>query len=161
MKQTSLKIFVTALAIAAGFGVAEAQDRNQGRAPIDFSTLDVDGSGEIDAADLEQARENRFAEIDTDGDGQVTEAEFTAHMAARAEERAVQMFARLDADGDGTVSRDALEARDGGRRGAERLLARADTDNSGGISEAEFEAFQEKMAERRGGKGGKGGKRGG
>ena len=48
MKQTSLKIFVTALAIAAGFGVAEAQDRNQARGPIDFSTLDVDGSGEIE-----------------------------------------------------------------------------------------------------------------
>lgn len=161
MKQTNLKIFVAALAIAAGFGVAEAQERRQGPGPMDFATLDVDGSGEIDLNDFAAARESRFAEIDTNGDGQVSEAEFIAHMQARSAERATEMFTRLDADGDGVLSRDALEARGGSGRGAERMLSRADTDNSGGVSEAEFDSFREQMAERRGGKGGKGGKRGG
>ncbi len=161
MTNTSLKLGLTALLITAGFSVAEAQDRRQGPGPMDFATLDVDGSGEIDASDFDAGRANRFADIDTNNDGQITEAEFIAHMQAQAAERATEMFARLDADGDGSVSRDAIEARQGGGRGGERMIQRADTDNSGGVSAEEFDAFREQMADRRGGKGGKSGKRGG
>jgi len=52
-------------------------------------------------------RENNFAEIDADGDGAVTQDEFTAAMADRAASRAAATFNRLDADGDGILSRDA------------------------------------------------------
>ena len=65
------------------------------------------------------------------------------------------MFARLDADGDGSLSRDVLEAREGGGRMASRMIERADTDGSGGVSAEEFEAIKERMAERRSGKMGK------
>lgn len=155
MNNNTLRLALAALAITAGFGVAEAQERRGGPGPMDFATLDTDGSGEIQAQDLEAARANRFADLDTNGDGQVTEAEFISHMQAQTAKRATQMFARLDADGDGIVSRDALEARHGGGQRAERMIERADTDGSGGVNAEEFEEFREKMADRRGSKGGK------
>ena len=161
MNKTTTRILIAALALTAGFGAAEAQERRGGPGAMDFATLDTDGSGEITLEDLEAARDNRFAEMDANGDGQVSEAEFIAHSQAQASERAAEMFARLDADGDGTLSRDVLEARQGGGRMAARMIERADTDNSGGVSAEEFEAIKERMADRRGGKGGKNGKRGG
>ncbi len=155
MNKNTTRILLAALAITAGFGVAEAQDRRAGPGPMDFATLDADGNGEITLEDLDAARDNRFADMDTNGDGQVSEAEFIAHAKARAGERASEMFARLDADGDGSLSRDVLEAREGGGRMAARMIERADTDGSGGVSAEEFEAIKERMAERRGGKMGK------
>lgn len=150
MKTTNLRIAVAALAILAGIGVAQAQGRHDGpQMPMTFESLDVDGSGEIDSADLDALRLQRFAEIDTDGNGSISEDEFVAHAAARAGERAAEMFARLDADGDGVLSRDVLESRAGPEMGA-RMIERADTDGSGGVSEAEFEAMKTRMAEFRG-----------
>ena len=152
MENSTLKILVASVAIVAGAGVttAYAQDRgDHGPAPT-FEELDVDGSGEITAEDLEALRANRFGEIDANGDGSVSEAEFMAHATARAEERAAGMFARLDADGDGQLSRDVLESRQGRGMG-QRLLTRFDADNSGGVSAEEFETAKELLAERRGG----------
>ncbi len=147
---TNLKLAALIGAICLGAGIAQAQD-NRGPGPrMDFATLDADGNGEIDAADLEALRQSRFAELDADGDGMVSEEEFVAHAAARSSERAAEMFARLDADGDGMLSRDTLQSRGRGNMG-ERLLRRADTDNSGGVSEEEFDAAMERLAERRGG----------
>ena len=150
MEKSTLRLLVTALAITAGVGVAQAQDRGPRGDAMTFENLDVDGSGEITREDLDAMKSQRFAEFDADGDGSVTRDEFTAHAEARAAERAAEMFARLDADGDGVLSRDAIEGRMGGG-GGERMLARFDTDNSGGISAEEFEAAKARMAERRSG----------
>ena len=154
---TNLKLLAMIGAVGLGAGVAEAQDHRGPGPRMDFATLDADGSGEIDASDLEALRQARFAEIDTNGDGKVTQEEFVAHAAARSSERAAEMFARLDADGDGSLSRDALESRGRGNMG-ERLIQRADADGSGGVSQEEFDAAMERFAERRGG-GKHGGKR--
>ena len=161
MNTNTTRILLAALAITVGVGAADAQDRRGDNRAMDFATLDTDGSGEITLEDIEAARDNRFADLDSNGDGQVSEAEFIAHSQAQAAERASAMFARLDADGDGALSRDVLEARQGNDRMASRMIERADTDNSGGVSAEEFEAIKERMADRRGGKDGKGGKRGG
>ena len=157
MKTDTLKIaaIVSAIAvglIAASATVVEARERGAGLPGMDFSTLDVDGSGEITESDIETLRETRFAEMDSDSDGVISRAEFTAAMAARAEDRAGEMFDRLDADGDGSLSRDAIEARTEGRRNPARMLERADTDGSGGVSEEELTAMVERMKERRGGR---------
>ncbi|MDJ1017978.1 MAG: EF-hand domain-containing protein [Paracoccaceae bacterium] len=141
------RILVTTVAIVVGVGVANAQDRRGGMP--DFATLDADGSGEITAEDLSALGASRFAEIDTNGDGTVSEAEFIAKAQADAAERAAAMFARLDADGDGALSRDALESRRDRGMG-QRLIRRADTDGSGGVSEEEFSTVMERMAERGG-----------
>ena len=151
---TTWKITATALAIVMGFAAAADARGGMGERP-DFATLDVDGSGEITTTDLEALRANRFADIDADGDGSVTLEEFKAHAAAQSEERAERMFSRLDADGDGALSRDVLEntGRRGGGERMGRMIECFDTDNSGGISAEEFEAAQERMAERGGRKG--------
>ena len=163
MTTDSIKIaaLVSALAvsiIALGAGMVEARERGGGIRSMDFSTLDVDGSGEITQNDLDALRENRFAELDTNGDGAISREEFIAASVARAEERAGEMFDRLDADGDGALSRDVIESRRGGPGMASRLIERADTDGSGGVSEEEFNAAMERLAER-GGKRGGGGRR--
>ncbi len=159
MDHANLRIAVAILAIMAGTGaaIAQAEDRDRRGLP-DFEALDVDGSGEIDAADLDTLRANRFAKIDTNGDGQVDRTEFMEHTASQASERAERMFDRLDADGDGVLSRDVLEGRSGRGLG-ERMISRADADNSGGVSAEEFEAIKERMADGRRG-GGRGGKEG-
>ena len=107
MDHANLRIAAAVLAIVAGTGVAIAQSQDgDRRGPVSFETLDVDGSGEIDATDLQALRDNRFAEFDADNDGQISEAEFMARAEAQAGERATRMFERLDADGDGLLSRD-------------------------------------------------------
>lgn len=153
MEKNTVKILLASTLIVLGAGVAMAQGQRGGEGPS-FEELDVDGSGEITLEDLTTLRENRFAEIDTNGDGSVSKDEFIAHQAARSEERATAMFDRLDADGDGTLSRDVLEGRRGGGMG-ERMINRLDADDSGGISAEEFEEAKARMGERR-----KGGERG-
>jgi hypothetical protein len=152
VKHAALKIIAGTLAITAGASLAYAQGGRgpEGHPPMTFETLDVDGSGEIDPTDLEAMRAERFVTLDADGDGSVTEEEFVAQAQRDSAERAAQMFARMDADGDGVLSRDALEGR-GGREMHGRLLMRADADGSGGVNAEEFEAFQSRMAEFRGG----------
>ena len=151
---TNAKLALTALMILTGVGVAQAQGHRGGEG-MTFETLDVDGSGEITIADIDALRTQRFAEADTNGDGSISEAEFVAKAQADAGERAALMFARLDADdGDGTLSRDAVESRMG-RGISDRMISRADSDGSGGVSAEEFDAALERFAEHRG-KGGKG-----
>lgn len=156
MTNATLKIIAAAAALAAGVGIAQAQQGPgpNGEGPV-FELLDADGNGEITAEDIAAKRTERFAMLDADGNGTVTKEEFIAHAQAEAGTRAEQMFARIDVDGDGTLSRDALESRFGGGPNP-NLIARLDTDNSGGVSLEEFNAAKERMA-MRGGFGKRGG----
>lgn len=147
MDNATLKILLASALIAAGTGAAMAKGPGGGER-MNFETLDVDGSGEITAEDFATLRDNRFSAIDADGDGSVTLEEFTAAAAARSTERATQQFERLDVDGDGVLSRDTLG---GGGGMGQRMLTRLDTDDSGGVSEEEFEAAKDRMAKRRDG----------
>lgn len=144
-----MKTGLLALAMTTGASsVALAEGpRGAGMRGVDFETLDRTGDGLLTAEDVALAAEARFAAIDTDGDGQVTEAEFLAGVAARSEERAAAMFARLDADGDGVLSRDVLEARGQRGGGFERMIERFDADGDGGLSAEEFETARAEMRE--------------
>ena len=153
MTTSLLKVTGAVLAIAAGATAAFAAGGDRGmRGPVEFSTLDVDGSGEIEASDLLALRTQRITDMDTDGSGTISEAEFMASIGERAGERAGTIFERVDEDGDGAVAIEDMTNRDGRRGGGSKMIERADADGSGGVSEAEFEAFKEKMAERRDGK---------
>jgi len=99
----------------------------------------------------------QFTDLDTDGDGRISEAE----LAARAQTLAAERLAEVDADGDGTVTAEELEAqilarigeRTQGRYGTgrravdpaemantivERLLSVRDADKDGVLSGAEL-----------------------
>lgn len=110
---------------------------------------------------MEQRAATMFARLDADGDARLTPAD----RAARTDQRQDSRFARLDADGNGAISREEFAAgadqraerrsehragmgerrpgRDhagmgGPRGGAQRILARADADGDGAVTQAEF-----------------------
>ncbi len=145
-------IALVVLTGAASAAFAQASD-GPGRERMSFETFDTDGDGQITQAEVDAHRQARFAEVDTDGDNQVSRDEFLSHSARQAGDRAGRMFDRLDADGDGLLSRDLAEQRAPGRD----IVTRLDTDGDGAVSEAEFEEMRDRMAERRGGKGRHGG----
>ena len=156
-----MKTLLLTMSIAAGLGLTAMDVAAQETAPRglpDFATLDADGDGQITQAELAAQAEARFATIDTGSDGAVSAAELTAHMQAEAETRAAQMLARVDANGDGLIQPDEMQPRGGDM--AARLFDRADTDSNGTISEAEFTAMQERMANWRDNRGGRDGAHG-
>jgi Ca2+-binding EF-hand superfamily protein len=62
-------------------------------------------SGSGSSALLQQMRERMMSRLDTDGDGSITQAEFTSGRPKGASEAdAAQRFAEIDADGDGSLT---------------------------------------------------------
>lgn len=139
----------------------------RGPSDVAFSDLDADGNGEISAEEFATYKSNAIAAIDTNGDGFLSMEELAAMRAEgeadRAAKRFEKMVERIDADGDELISLEEFASMGGKRGGSDGGLPRGlDADESGGVSEEEFAAAQEKMAERgeRGGKGKRGGKNG-
>lgn len=104
-------------------------------------------------AALETRLQERFARLDADSDGAVTEAEIGAGREARSDRRGERAFEAIDTDSDGSISRAEFDAhhadRAGGerrgrrnamRRGnrGERMLSRADADSDGRLTFAEM-----------------------
>ena len=103
-----------------GAGIVEVHERQHGEraergerggrrgGPAAFlgprAELDADGDGEISRAEVEAAIAARVSAADTDGDGALDLAEFQAMISEEAGERAVRGFARLDADESDTVT---------------------------------------------------------
>jgi hypothetical protein len=126
-------------------------------------------------------RAERLAAFDTDGDGQLSDAEkdqMKAERMARREAHQAEVLAENDTDKDGTLSEaeraamrtkrvDAMFGRldadgdgkvtaaeleaTGGRRGGVRDFAEADTDGDGALTKAELEAVRGNRRVRRGG----------
>lgn len=108
------------------------------------------------AATAQPSGQDRFQQLDADGNGAITQAEFQAHAEAR--------FAKVDADGDGFVTGEELKAAGDARRAdrAAKMVERFDTDGNGSLDASELEAMGDKHGGKRGGKeGGKHGHKGG
>lgn len=134
---------------------AVAQD-GPGRGPdLVFEAIDLDGDGAVTLQEMEDARDNRFATADADGDGSLDRLELLAMAEERAEQGVDRMLERADADGDGALSAEELAGMREGRSGpsAERIFGRMDADGDGAVSRAEFDAAVARMQERRGGHG--------
>lgn len=97
---------ITVLAIVAGLVATTAQARDGG-----------------------EQREARFAQIDTNSDGQVTADELTAQAAAR--------FAAADANNDGALTVDEMKAQMQEHKNG-RMLKRFDTNEDGKLSDEEM-----------------------
>jgi len=91
-----------------------SQDEAKGLLAEKFDTIDVNGDGEIDANELELAREARKGEAkengqrliaaDTDGNRALSKDEASA----AGMEKLVEHFDKVDADGDGEISKEEM-----------------------------------------------------
>jgi Ca2+-binding EF-hand superfamily protein len=105
-----------------------------------------------------------FTKMDTNGDGSVDKAEFTAfgkQMAAKIgkADKSEEIFAKIDTDGDGKISQTENEAfasqmqamgpppgpPPGGAKSPDEMFTEMDTDGDGSIDKTEFEAFFQQM----------------
>ncbi|MGL4235643.1 EF-hand domain-containing protein [Tabrizicola sp.] len=116
--------------------MASAQD-NQIIGMI-FDRLDSDGSGDVSQAEITAAKERQFAKADTDGNGLVTEAELAAvqdrmaRLARLGSDGLAERARRLDQDGDKAVSLAEYTA-------TSPILTLIDADGNGAISRAELD----------------------
>lgn len=138
-------IRIAALATAIVLGAAAGQPATaQGLGPagrVDFAQIDADGDGQITRAEAQAYRDSRmgerFATIDRDGDGAVSREELQTAPAARF---AARMLDRFDADGNGSISEAELLAGAAARREARQgdLFDRLDGDANGVVTQEEF-----------------------
>ncbi|MBP7528992.1 MAG: EF-hand domain-containing protein [Syntrophorhabdaceae bacterium] len=128
-----------------------------------FSKIDTNGDGKHDADELAQivangpqggpGVEDILTQFDTDGDGSISESEFSAADpgasasmggagAMSTADFIKEMFGQMDENEDGTIDADELEQMAAmgpkGGPGAEELLAELDANGDGSVSEAEF-----------------------
>lgn len=138
-----------ATALALGGTGAALADRHNGGTQMrpTFDALDTDGDGEITRAEMTAHMQSRFDRADADGDGALSREELITRMMARQAERigrrADHMIDRHDADGDGHLGMQELQAR---RRGG--MMARMDLDGDGTVSRAEFDDWHSQQGDR-------------
>lgn len=123
-----------------------------------FEMLDANGDGAVTVDEVKAMQAARFAEHDANGDGLLSREEMiaaiVAEATARAEKMADRVFTWQDSDGDGLISPAEMPG-NGMRFG--RMFHRMDADGDGRVTEDEFQAVLDQMAERqdhrRGGRG--------
>ncbi len=141
-RKTGLLAAITVFAVsAAAATTALAHGDKRGPRP-EFSELDKNGDGKITAAEFAAHRTDRFAATDSNGDGSLSREELTAAAMARAksdsERRIDHMIQQRDTDGDGQISLAELPGEDRAAHFFERL----DADGDGAVSKAEMEHAQ-------------------
>lgn len=107
-----------------GFDVNRGPDGKAGIFTSAFADLDKDGNGQITEDDLMAGAEARFAGVDTDGDGAISQDELAASVAARIDER---LQGR-------DIGPGAMDAETMSARFAERLLGARDANEDGALS---------------------------
>ncbi len=145
-----------AVLLALGIALASvpimAEARGDKGPRINFEQLDTNSDGEVTQAEMDAHRNARFASADTNGDGALSKEEMLARAQEGSEDRMTRridrMIDRLDANNDGKLSQEEMQARGEGRRGD--MFERLDTDNSGGISKEEFEQAKANRKGKRG-----------
>lgn len=145
MKPTYLTaVFCSAMVVVTP-ALAQTDDKAD-KAAARFEALDTDNSGEITLEEFAARRDARFSETDANADGVLSRDELLAAAARQNEERVARMIERFDENGDAVLSKDELPE----PRRSSRRFERLDTDNSGGISLAEFQAVRGEHRGKRG-----------
>ena len=114
-------VAATGIAVTAGTGFADEREhrgrfgisqedggrdfqRGRGRGAAMIENFDTDGDGQLTQAEIDAVRADRFAEFDTDGNGELTLQEYEALWLDAMRERMVDRFQNLDNDGDAIVT---------------------------------------------------------
>ncbi|KEJ89240.1 EF-hand domain-containing protein [Sulfitobacter donghicola] len=141
---------MTALAIVAGLVATTAQARDGGEGmQARFAQIDANGDGEISAEELQAQVAARFAAADANKDGALTADEM---MAAREGKHKERLLKRFDKNGDGALSGEELDEMSkgkGGKKGdkkggrAAKHFERMDADNSGDLTLEEMQSHRD------------------
>ncbi len=114
-------VAATGIAVTAGTGWAQDRghdgqpgifendggrehQRGRGRGAAMLENFDTDGDGQLTQAEIDAVRADRFAEFDTDSNGELTLGEYEGLWLDAMRERMVDRFQGLDNDGDATVT---------------------------------------------------------
>lgn len=103
-----------------------------------FTKMDANGDGTLNDGDKAAMLAKRFAAIDTDKNGSVSQAEFAAAHDMRGEHRADRREKRMEHSKMGK-----RHGREGDRDGRMDIMARADSNGDKAISQPEFRAAAE------------------
>lgn len=160
------KTLISAIALAAILGTSVSVsarendgERRMGRGggmggqiALHFDEIDTDGNGALSEAEIEAHKTARFNAADTNGDGALSAEELAAQHEAKQAERSAQRLSKMiekhDKDGDGALSLDEM-----GSDRSSKMFERLDKDDNDEISKEELEAAKERFAGRRGGHG--------
>lgn len=130
----------TVLGFIMATGAAFAHDNGGGRGDHmdrpSFAEIDTDGDGQLTKAELAAVRAAKFAERDTDGNGEISLEEMAAGHEGRKAGRMERMFKYLDTDESGGISLSEMTQKDDR---AEKRFVMMDADENGTISEEEFD----------------------
>jgi len=152
MKKILLGSTLALTLIGLGAGAVMAQGGHRGGPQLpSFEQLDTDGDGMLTQAEMQNSAQAKFNENDTNGDGMLSVEELTAAADRERDRRVERLLERKDTNGDGMLSLEEMAPQNG-----DRLFERADTDGDGTISLEEWEAAKEKMRGKRGQRGERG-----
>lgn len=107
----------------------------------------------VTMSELDQASKDRFAKMDADANGVVTQEEFQAYVGERRVQWREQRFGEVDGNADNQISKEEYLAYK--QKRAEQRYLEMDADNDGIVTKEEF------LGRERGFRGGKHGHRGG
>ncbi|MBV1867382.1 MAG: EF-hand domain-containing protein [Marinosulfonomonas sp.] len=152
---TASAIAVALIVPAVSFAKGGGQGGGGQHERPSFGELDTDGDGNLTVAEFRARAMDSFAAHDLDGDGLLSVEEMTEAAAARSSGRSAMKIARMmefrDLNGDGALSPEEMAGNKG-----EKIFGRMDADGDGVISAQEFEQAQN-LSPRGGNKGGNGG----
>lgn len=149
MKNSKIKATALGLALLTALAApVVAQGLKAGPGPFagpgpSFAEIDTNGDGQITVEEFNLYRQGPLAKADTDGDGTVSKDELIAAMSMmqqmRMERQAARMIEQLDKNGDGVLSVEELSAMGPSEQGMSRMLARVDANNDGMVGPDEFD----------------------
>ncbi len=152
MKMTPLIGLALAAALAPGLAQAQPGSNESGFVADRFAELDTNSDGVISQREVEAQIADAFASADTDGNGTLSEDEAAAFHQARREERRERRRASRSGGHFERVAGDdgVIDSAEFTERGMERF-ERADLDENGQITETEMEliaGFMERRHQR-------------
>ncbi len=120
-------------------------------AQLSFADLDANGDGQLTLEELTARPADHFASADANGDGGLNAEEMTAMMMAQMQDRvaamAAQMITRLDANKDGLIQADEMKPAGNDGAGLERMFAIMDINGDGAVSEEEFDLVTQRLGQ--------------